>query len=117
MNLLEAHHDGSELYVSNSAPKIGDSVKLKVRVPANDKPIKVFVRLFHDGEPRTFEMKKTKTGKSESWWSIDIVIENTTTHYRFMLVDKGSYRWLNGVGVFAHDVTDREDFQIIAKPA
>jgi alpha-glucosidase len=117
MNLLEAHHDGSELYVSNAAPKIGDSVKLKVRVPAKDKPIKVFVRLFHDGEPRTFEMKKTKTGKSESWWSIDIVIENTTTHYRFMLVDKKSYRWLNGVGVFAHDVTDREDFQIIAKPA
>ena len=117
MNLIEAHHDGSELYVSNAAPKIGDFVKLKIRVPAFDKPIKVYVRLFHDGEPRTFEMKKTKVAKSENWWSIEIEIQNTLTHYRFMLVDKGGYRWLNGVGVFDHDVTDREDFQIIAKPA
>ena len=117
MNLIEAHHDGSELYVSNAAPNIGDFVKLKIRVPAFDKPIKVYVRLFHDGEPRTFEMKKSKVAKSENWWSIEIEIQNTLTHYRFMLVDKGGYRWLNGVGVFDHDVTDREDFQIIAKPA
>ena len=117
MNILRAHHDGSDLYVSNAAPKIGDVVELKVRVPKNDKPEKIFVRLFHDGEPRTFEAKKVKTTKVETWWSVSIEIMNTTTHYRFMLVDKKSYRWLNGVGIFNHDVTDREDFQIIAKPA
>lgn len=117
MNLIEAHHDGSELYVSNSAPKIGDLVQIKIRVPASDRIISAYIRLFHDGEPRSFEMKKSKSSKFETWWSVNIEIQNTVTHYRFMLVDKGNYRWLNGVGVFAHDVTDREDFQIIAKPA
>ncbi len=116
MNLIEAHHDGSEIFVSNSAPKIGQVVELKIRVPATDRPRQVFVRLFHDGEPRTFELKKLKQSKVETWWSVKVEIQNTVTHYRFMLVDKKSYRWLNGLGVFAHDVTDREDFQIIAKP-
>ena len=117
MNLIEAHHDGSEIFVSNSAPKIGQSVELKVRIPAKDRPNQVFVRLFHDGEPRTFELTKSKQSKIETWWSVKVEIQNTVTHYRFMLVDKKSYRWLNGMGIFAHDVTDREDFQIIAKPS
>ena len=117
MNILRAHHDGSELYVSNAAPKIGEYVELKVRIPKSDKPEKIFVRLFHDGEPRTFELKKGKSTKVETWWSVSIEIMNAITHYRFMLVDKGGYRWLNGVGVFNHDVTDREDFQIVAKRA
>jgi alpha-glucosidase len=61
-------------------------------------------------------MKKAKKLPHEQWWTVDLQILNITTHYRFQLVDLKSYRWLNGVGVFAHDVTDREDFQIIAKP-
>jgi alpha-glucosidase len=117
MKILEPHHDGSELYVSNSAPKIGDSVEIKVRVPAKDKCTRIFIRFFHDGEPRTLEMKRANKFAHEQWWSVELQILNTVTHYRFQLVDSKSYRWLNGVGVFDHDVTDREDFQIIAKPA
>lgn len=117
MKILEPHHDGSELYVSNSAPKIGYSVEIKVRVPAKDKCTRIFIRFFHDGEPRTLEMKRAKKFAHEQWWSVELQILNTVTHYRFQLVDSKSYRWLNGVGVFDHDVTDREDFQIIAKPA
>jgi alpha-glucosidase len=117
MNLIEAHHDGSEIFVSDSAPKIGQAVELKIRVPSKDRPKQVFVRLFQDGEPRTFELKKAKANKVETWWSVKVTIQNTVTHYRFMLVDSKSYRWLNGLGVFDHDVTDREDFQIIAKPS
>jgi alpha-glucosidase len=116
MKILEPHHDGSELYVSNSAPKIGDSVEIKIRVPAKDKCTRIFIRFFHDGEPRTLEMKRAKKFAHEQWWTVELQILNTTTHYRFQLVDSKSYRWLNGVGVFDHDVTDREDFQIIAKP-
>jgi alpha-glucosidase len=117
MKILEPHHDGSQLYVSNSAPKIGDSIEIKVRVPAKDQCTRIFIRFFHDGEPRTLEMKIKKKFPHEIWWSAQLQILNTITHYRFQLVDSKSYRWLNGIGVFAHDVTDREDFQIIAKPA
>jgi alpha-glucosidase len=116
MKIFEPHHDGSQLYVSNSAPNIGESVELSLRVPVKDIANRVFIRFFHDGEPRTLEMKVKKKFPHEIWWSAQLQIINTVTHYRFQLVDTKSYRWLNGVGVFAHDVTDREDFQIIAKP-
>jgi alpha-glucosidase len=115
-NFLSPHHDGSDLYVSNSAPQIGERVELKIRVPKGDKATKIWVRLFHDGEPRTFELKKSRTTPVESWWSVSIEILNPVTHYRFLSVDKGTYRWLNGEGVFHRDVVDREDFQIIANP-
>ena len=114
---LIPHHDGSELYVSNSAPKIGEKVELRLRVPKKFKVDEVHIRFFHDGEPRTREAKLTKKGSVENWWSVKVEVINSTLHYRFMLAHKGNYSWLNGVGLFNHDVTDREDFQIIAKPA
>ena len=114
---LIPHHDGSELYVSNSAPKIGDKVEFRIRVPKNIKVDQVHIRFFHDGEPRTREAKKVKSNSVESWWSVKVEVINSVFHYRFMLVRKGSYSWLNGAGLFHHDVTDREDFQVIAKPA
>lgn len=114
--LLSPHHDGSELFVSNSAPLLGEKVRLRVRVPKGDKAQKIWVRLFHDGEPRSFELKKGRPNSVERWWSVEIAILNPVTSYRFLLVDKGTYRWLNGEGVFERDVVDREDFQIIARP-
>jgi alpha-glucosidase len=114
---LIPHHDGSALYVSNSAPKIGDVVEFKIRIPSTLKPDQVHIRFFHDGEPRTREAKKKSTNKVESWWNVKVDVINPVFHYRFMLVEKGNYSWYNGAGLFQHDVTDREDFQIVAKPA
>ena len=42
------HHDGSDLYVSNSAPKIGDKVTLKVRVPKSYNFSEAYIRLYED---------------------------------------------------------------------
>ncbi len=53
---LFPHHDGSELYVSNAAPKIGQKVVLKVRVPHTYLFEKSFVRIYEDGEPRSYEL-------------------------------------------------------------
>lgn len=110
------HHDGSELYVSDIAPQLGDVIELKIRVPRKFKPDEIHLRYFHDGEPRTLEAKKNKVSLIETWWSVRVPIENASFHYRFMIIEKGNYSWLNGAGLFHHDVTDREDFQIIARP-
>ena len=32
-SLLEPHHDGSPLYVSNAAPRLGDLVRVRIRIP------------------------------------------------------------------------------------
>ena len=54
------HHDGSELYVSNIAPKIGDKVILKVRIPNQYSFQEAFVREYEDVEPRTHKLKAGK---------------------------------------------------------
>ena len=111
------HHDGSELYVSNSAPKVGDKIVLRVRIPNSYTFAKSFVRLYHDGEPRSFELALEKSGRTESWWSVKVKIENLSTSYRFVFVDIDKYEWLNGSGFHDHDVHSNNDFQIVAIPA
>ena len=115
--LLFPHHDGSELYVSNSAPKVSDKVVLRVRIPNSYTFAKSFVRLYHDGEPRSFELTLEKSGETESWWSVKVKIENLSTSYRFVFVNIDKYEWLNASGFHDHDVHSNNDFQIIAIPA
>lgn len=111
------HHDGSDLYVSNSAPKIGDKVTLKVRVPNDYIFEKAMLRIYHDGEPRIFEMKLAKRGAVESWYQATVEILNLQNSYRFAFIGHGKYEYLNARGIFDHDVHSNNDFQIVAIPA
>ena len=111
------HHDGSQLYVSNAAPTIGETVTLRIRVPHTYTFEKAFIRLYHDGEPRSFELKAGKKSDVETWWSVKVAIENLSTLYRFVFVAEGKYDWLNAAGLFDHDVHSNNDFQIVAVPA
>jgi alpha-glucosidase len=114
---LYPHHDGSELYVSNSAPKIGEFVTLKVRIPLDYTFAKAFVRVYHDGEPRSFELEKDSANKIESWWKVKVEIVNSSTSYRFVFVDSNKYEWLNAAGIYDYDVHSNSDFQIVALAA
>ena len=110
------HHDGSDLYVSNSAPAIGDSVTLKVRVPNDYCFEKAMLRIYHDGEPRIFEMKLSSKNEVESWYQVKVEILNLQNSYRFAFIGHGKYEWLNARGLFDHDVHSNNDFQIVAIP-
>ncbi len=110
------HHDGSDLYVSNSAPSIGDKVTLNVRVPNTYLFEKAMVRIYQDGEPRIFELKLGKKGAVESWYQVSIEIVNLQSLYRFAFIGQGKYEWLNARGLFDHDVHSNNDFQIVAIP-
>lgn len=110
------HHDGSDLYVSNSAPKIGDQVTLKIRVPNDYLFEKAMLRIYHDGEPRIFEMKLSSKNEVESWYQVKVQILNLQNSYRFAFIGRGKYEWLNARGLFDHDVHSNNDFQIVAIP-
>jgi alpha-glucosidase len=111
-----AHHDGSELYLSNLAPKIGEIVNFRFRAP-KDSPIRAAIlRLYHDGEPRFLEMKVEKVG-SEQWWSVDALAMNLKTCYRFIIITESATEVLNASGVHENDVTSAEDFQLLATPS
>lgn len=111
------HHDGSQLYVSDIAPKIGDKVTLRIRVPKYYNFEKAMLRFYHDGEPRIFGMKLVREGAQESWYEVSVVILNLQNSYRFAFIGRGKYEWLNARGLFDHDVHSNNDFQLVALPA
>jgi len=111
------HHDGSELYVSNAAPKIGDFVTLKVRVPLNYIFQEAYVRVYEDAEPRTYALKLVEVRGQERWYRVSIKIHNIHTIYRFVFVGEGKYEWLNAYGLTDHDVHSNNDFRLVAIPA
>ena len=112
--MLSPHHDGSDLYVSNSAPALGERVTLRVRVPKKDPAKKLFIRVVQDGEPVTYPMRRTSSTKVESWWQATVEVVSTHTNYRFLLRNEKSFRWLNAAGVFSRDVVDHFDFKLVA---
>ena len=61
------HHDGSDLYVSNSSPKIGENVTLKIRVPRDYSFEEAYIRVYEDAEPRILKLVEKSKNKSEIW--------------------------------------------------
>ena len=117
MNIpLFAHHDGSEIYVSNSAPAIGDEVEFRFRVSQDINLDRALIRIYHDGEARIFEMSAIHSDLVEVWWSVTVPVFNPITAYRFILIKDGNYSWLNAAGIFQYEVTSTNDFTLIARP-
>ena len=119
-NLLgDPHHDGSVYYVDQPAPRLGDEVSLRVRIPhapdGTPGAEQVVVRAIRDGEPVLTAAEREQVDASGAWWRVAIRADNAVTPYRFLLGGgSGGYRWLTGTGTHAFDVTDAADFRLLA---
>ena len=82
---LKPHHDGSELYVSSDAPKLGSDVTLRVRVPNTYTFDIGLVRYYMDSESTVAKLTKESSGEVESWWSAKIPLKNYDVQYRFFI--------------------------------
>ncbi|MGF4045099.1 glycoside hydrolase family 13 protein [Paenarthrobacter nitroguajacolicus] len=141
MPIALPHHDGSNLFVSNTAPgpvSLGDTVRLRVRVPQDCRPAsKVWVRSVQDGEPRYDAAFRLGSADGWDWWEAAKLVANPVAKYRFLLEvtdthDDGAaagtptggalvgttvgrrYWNLNAQGLFARDVSDSADFRLTA---
>ncbi len=113
LRLDHAHHDGSERYVADAAPDLGDRVPVWVRVPHTAGVGHVHVRTTPDAEPHFEAATIDRTTETETWWRAEVRVVNPTTGYRFLL-DGGpaGYQWLHAGGVSQHDVPDTTDFTL-----
>ena len=109
------HHDGSEIYLSDEAPELGKKVLFKFRAGREFPIDKAILRLYHDGEPRFFEMSRSLLG-DEQWWQVKVEVLNRKTPYRFLMITGDRYQWLNASGLHTNAVTSSEDFQLLATP-
>ncbi|MBM2623688.1 glycoside hydrolase family 13 protein [Actinoplanes sp. LDG1-06] len=114
--ITRPHHDGSELYVSDPAPALGDTVTVFVRVPRGTGVSRVHMRWVRDGEPVFTSLRIDRRTGGDTWWRGEIEAHNPVTRYRFLLGTTTGVRWLTAVGVTAHDVPDSTDFRLVAEP-
>ncbi|WP_024287921.1 glycoside hydrolase family 13 protein [Cellulomonas sp. KRMCY2] len=107
-----AHHDGSELFVPQGTPALGDVVPVRVRVPASGTERGVHLRSVRDGEPHVVPARLERADEHERWYVAELAVDNPVTGYRFLLDEPGGYRWLNGRGLHGRDVPDAADFRV-----
>lgn len=113
--MTQPHHDGSALYLSETAPELGGKIAVRLRVPAGLGVSDVRVRSVGDGEPHytVATVAETEPGDDgATWWEGEVRVVNPVTPYRFLLETPAGPRWVNGRGTHAHDVADRDDFVV-----
>ena len=118
MTLLAPHHDGSPLYVSNSAPALGEVVRVRLRVPEGYGPLAaVRTRSNPDHEPEWTDASSLGAVDGWEWWEAAVRVGNPRHGYRWLLVhEDGRVEWLNQTGLHTIETLDAEDFALVAAP-
>ena len=114
--LTAVHHDGSPNYVSNPYPRLGDTVQLRLRVGHAPAELRVFVRIFPDGEQTFIPMTAVSAHNHEaiSWYEAQLPIREPVAHYRFVLETAGGVWQYTAAGPTHYDPLDNTDFRIVA---
>ncbi|MDT0180488.1 glycoside hydrolase family 13 protein [Microbacterium sp. ARD31] len=117
MTLLP-HHDGSPLYVSTQTPVLGETVTVRLRVPASYGPIvEVGTRSNPDHEPEWTRAVRAGTADGWEWWDAPVTVRNPRHGYRWVLRHAdGRVEWLNQTGIHSIETLDAEDFALVADP-
>ncbi len=115
--LNQPHHDGSERYVAETAPDLGDVVTVWAQVPEGAGVDEVQVRTTPDAEPSWATAERVSSQRGWDWWRADIAVTNPLTNYRFLLHGSGGYRWLTAAGTTDWDPPDATDFRLSAHPS
>ena len=112
---LQPHHDGSALYVANQRPKLGDKIKIRIRIHNSIGKLKqVLIRQSESGQS-TFSpaLKPLIHRHGWDWYEGILAIPNPEVNYRFFLeATSGESFWLNATGLHELDQPDRDDFRI-----
>jgi alpha-glucosidase len=83
--LSSIHHDGSDLYVSNLYPRLGEKVRLRLRVSAAAPVRHVYLRTFPDGEQAITSMQPRAIEPPVAWWETELLISEPVVQYRFIV--------------------------------
>src|SRR5688572_20975230 len=108
------HHDGSAAYVSNPLPVMGDTVTVRLRIPADAPLTGVFLRASLDGETHMVRLNVERETPAAKIWAGALKIQQQRTEYRFrLLTDDGLY-FYNAMGTSRADSPEYYDFVLLA---
>ncbi|HSN77945.1 MAG TPA: alpha-amylase family glycosyl hydrolase, partial [Anaerolineae bacterium] len=112
--LQSVHHDGSDAFVSNPYPRLGDAVQIRLRAGVGAPIRRVFVRSAPDGEQAFVRMEPEDAAGPARWWQVELPVNQPLVHYRFALEAEDGVWWLNAAGPGHFDPLDAEDFKLLA---
>jgi alpha-glucosidase len=112
--LSSVHHDGSEKYVSNPSPRLGERVQIRLRMGLNAPVRNVALRTFPDGEQLFSPMTAGPVEAACRLWHAELPIEQPAMHYRFLLEADDGVWWYTAAGPVDYEPLDATDFQLLA---
>jgi alpha-glucosidase len=108
------HHDGSEAFVSNPNPSLGETIKVRLRVP-QDAPVgNIFMRSVPDGEIKMVEMMHVEDNGRFAYYEADLVAHQPRNHYHFILMTTDDVYHYTAQGVSRAQMPDWHDFILLA---
>ena len=112
--LLSIHSDGTDDFLNNPSPKIGDKIKVRLRMVENPSVKHVLILSFPDGIEHFEEMSVLKTEHGLVYYEAELEISENRLQYQFYIVcdDIIYYYTQNGITTYIPDHT--YDFVILA---
>ena len=105
--------DGSNRFVSDPNPKIGDSIEIRLRVIKKSPVQRIYLRRLVNGEETIVQMKEEPQRKY-SIYSTTININQPIINYHFIVLTEYGTYFYNQLGVFQYNINEDYDFKIIA---
>jgi alpha-glucosidase len=112
MNYL--YHDATPFYSSESEAKLGDTLTVRVRLPAEVKPKEVLLVVLKYGEMHRTPMKHFKTQGSFQYFEGKLELHALTTKYIFNVMTDTDTVQLSSRGVSRVNPPFRDYFQFLA---
>ncbi len=113
LNWLESiYSDGSELFVSNPAPKLGETVTVSIRFYA-DAPVKaVVLRSFPNGGNSWTDLRETRRDQGFAYWSCPMTMSEEKMQYHFCIVTEEAIYYYNQRGISTRIPDIVHDFRL-----
>lgn len=110
--LRSVHHDGSALYLSDPCPRLGQTVRVRLRVGSTAPLRRAFIRACPDGEQSFTILRPTGERPPARWLEGELRVSEPGYHYRFMLEAADGVWHYAAAGASAHDPLDATDFRL-----
>ncbi len=114
MNILDSiFSDGSTLFVSNTTPKKGEKIEIKIRSLHQNNELQFYLRTKIDGAETVIPMKYSYTERGLDYFQCVITCYENWLHYSFYVIYQNKIYYYNQKGLFDFLPSEAYDFKIL----
>lgn len=110
----QVHHDGSEAYLSNPLPRIGETVTVNIRAPRGVGIDGIYIRAMLDGEFRFITLNRHEFRGASEIWQGELPVHQPRIDYLFKILTFSGAYYYTAAGISRADVPDYYSFTLLA---